>query len=96
MKCYSCKSSLDSVISKDQIVSRNDSCLKCGTEVRVCKNCFFYDTSLHNECRETQAERVVDKGKANFCDFFRIQDNTGDSPKKNSESEKDDFGKLFK
>lgn len=96
MKCYSCKSSLDSIISRDQIVSRSIACLKCGTDIRVCKNCLFYDAGLHNECRETQAERVVDKGKANFCDFFRIQDNTGNSPAKNSKIKKDDFGKFFK
>jgi hypothetical protein len=24
----------------------------------------------YNECREPQAERVVDKEKSNFCDFF--------------------------
>ena len=39
--------------------------------MRVCKNCAFYDTSAYNECHEIQAERVVDKERANFCDYFK-------------------------
>ena len=39
----------------------------------MCKNCEFYDTSAYNECKESQAERVVDKEKANFCDYFKYR-----------------------
>jgi hypothetical protein len=49
---------------------RQDSCRKCGKDTKVCKNCEFHDRSSNNECRETQADRVVDKEKANFCDYF--------------------------
>ena len=34
--------------------------------------CEFYDTSSYNECREPSAPRVVEKTKANFCDFFQL------------------------
>ncbi len=34
--------------------------------------CLFYDRTAYNECRESQAERVVDKEKANFCSYFKI------------------------
>ena len=49
---------------------RRDSCGHCGGDTRVCKNCKHYDVRYHNECRETQADRVVEKEKANFCDYF--------------------------
>ncbi len=50
---------------------RGDSCPKCGRDTKTCRGCSFYDASVHNECHETQAERVVDKERANFCDYFR-------------------------
>ncbi len=31
----------------------------------------FYDTSVAKHCRETVAEEVRDKIRANFCDYFR-------------------------
>lgn len=50
--------------------SRRDVCASCGSEVRVCLNCSFYSAGAANDCREPQAERVVDKERANFCEFF--------------------------
>jgi hypothetical protein len=35
--------------------------------------CKFYDPGSYNECREVSAERVVDKERANFCDFFILK-----------------------
>jgi hypothetical protein len=51
-------------------VGRNDTCAKCGMDLRCCKQCKFYDTHAYNECREVMAERVVDKERANFCEYF--------------------------
>ncbi len=33
--------------------------------------CEFYDTSKAKHCRETIADEVKDKERANFCDYFR-------------------------
>jgi len=52
---------------------RGDTCKKCGRDTRVCKACLFYDRNSNNECRETQADRVVDKERSNFCDYFKPQ-----------------------
>jgi hypothetical protein len=30
----------------------------------------FYDPHAYNECREVSAERIIDKERANFCDYF--------------------------
>ena len=33
--------------------------------------CEFYDTSVAKSCREPVAEEVIDKERANYCDYFR-------------------------
>ncbi|HDQ44922.1 MAG TPA: hypothetical protein ENN17_05400 [bacterium] len=51
-------------------VYRQETCARCGRPVHCCKNCRFYDTGAHQQCREPQAEWVNDKEAANFCDEF--------------------------
>lgn len=46
-------------------------CSKCKNDLHCCKNCCFYNESSYNECRESQADRVLDKQKSNYCDFFK-------------------------
>ena len=65
MNCWKCQKSLD-----ESDYGRQNRC-PCGWDTRVCKNCSFYDRSSYNECRETQADRVVEKEKSNFCDYFK-------------------------
>jgi len=67
VKCFSCGTMLSFV----DIISRRDECPKCGEDVRVCKNCQFYDPKVYNECREPNAEVVREKDRSNLCDFFR-------------------------
>ena len=63
---------------------RQDTCPGCGFDVRVCKNCTHYDPKSYNECHESNADRVVEKDKANFCDYFSPSDkkvtSTGPTP----------------
>ncbi len=66
-KCYKCGSDLSALPLP---ISRRESCPKCVADVHVCKNCKHYDPKVYNECREPQAERVVDKEQSNFCDYF--------------------------
>lgn len=74
--CFNCKNELT---LPDGPVGRGDSCPHCRSDVRVCFNCVHYDPKSYNDCRESQAERVVEKGKANFCDFFSFAGRFGDS-----------------
>jgi hypothetical protein len=39
----------------------------------VCKLCEFYSIAVAKHCRETIAEEVKDKQRANFCDYFKPQ-----------------------
>ena len=55
-------------------IGRREACPHCGHDLHCCRNCAFYDPAMHNQCREPQAERQVDKERANFCDYFRWRD----------------------
>ncbi len=39
--------------------------------------CRFFDQKAYNQCREPSAERIIDKEKANFCDYFSLGDSVG-------------------
>jgi hypothetical protein len=67
LKCFSCGKEISAALG----ISRRDECVFCHSDVHVCKNCQFYDSSVYNECRESQAEVVREKDRANFCDFFQ-------------------------
>ncbi|MBW1767748.1 MAG: hypothetical protein JRJ65_11955 [Deltaproteobacteria bacterium] len=69
MKCAFC----GDVINIEKNVRRQDTCPRCNRDLRCCKQCKFYEPSAYNECREVSAERIVDKGRANFCDYFLLK-----------------------
>ena len=66
MNCWKCGAAVD---TRERVGFR-DHCPRCDRALHVCLNCEFYDPAYNNQCRETMAERVVDKDRANFCDFF--------------------------
>lgn len=49
---------------------RETLCLGCGKATRVCRNCRHYAPGRPNACLEPMAEEVLDKERANFCEFF--------------------------
>ena len=49
-----------------------DVCERCRAYLHSCRQCDFYEPGAHNDCREPSAERVVEKERANFCDFFQL------------------------
>jgi len=64
--CYFCGKE----VAVEGKVFRRDECPHCRRDLHVCVQCRFYDPAAHNMCREPQAERVVEKEKANFCGYF--------------------------
>lgn len=50
---------------------RADTCKNCGRDTKTCKGCVHFDATANNQCHENQAERVVDKERSNFCDYFK-------------------------
>lgn len=69
-KCYHCKK--DIPVFGSFRVTRTEECPYCSRSMHCCKMCKFYDARVYNECLETNADRVVDKEKANFCDYFTL------------------------
>ncbi|MCB0344369.1 MAG: hypothetical protein KDD66_04605 [Bdellovibrionales bacterium] len=86
--CFQCGGSLDNIIAP---VARSETCPHCGSDVRVCKNCRHYDEKAYNECSEPQAERVLEKNRSNFCDYFSF---TGGSAAAGGTSKEDVMKQL--
>ncbi|RJR20099.1 MAG: hypothetical protein C4582_09670 [Desulfobacteraceae bacterium] len=57
-------------------IGRRDLCVHCGRDLRCCKQCKFYDSRAYNECREVMAERIIDKERANACEYFAPRGST--------------------
>ncbi len=73
MNCWKCGASLTA-----SDYGRQDSCAKCGVDTHACLNCVNHHRSYNNECIESQADRVVDKEKSNFCDWFKPRASAGE------------------
>jgi predicted RNA-binding Zn-ribbon protein involved in translation (DUF1610 family) len=84
-KCHTCGTAI-----VEESVSRRDECPGCGSDIRVCLNCTFYDESRANQCFEPQAERVKEKDRSNYCDYFRFKE---EGQKK---SPREDASRLWK
>ncbi len=70
LTCYKCNKPLSETFKV--MLGRRDSCPSCMTDIRCCRMCIHYDANSYNECRESSADRVQDKEKANFCDYFKL------------------------
>ncbi|MCX5826412.1 MAG: hypothetical protein NTV58_00190 [Deltaproteobacteria bacterium] len=68
--CFNCLNTLD-ISAK---VGRREICPFCGKDLHVCLNCRFYDPQSYNACHEPQAERVIDKDRSNFCEYFSFRE----------------------
>ncbi len=80
--CYKCKATLELAPGAD--VLRSEECNSCYTDLRCCKMCGFYDKNSYNECREPMADRITEKEKAGFCDFFKLSDGNNDESTSNN------------
>ena len=68
--CWKCGAAL---AEQPLPLSRLAECPACRTELHVCVMCRFYDTGVAKQCRETIAEEVKEKRRANFCDYFQAR-----------------------
>ncbi len=91
VECFHCAK----VLEFDSVIGRSEEC-SCGTDVRCCKNCRFYDEKSHQQCIESQADKVAEKDRGNFCGYFspaklaqaKLQATTGNlDPKSGLEGE---------
>jgi hypothetical protein len=89
--CHKCRKE----IAQDLFIGRQSQCPSCGADLHCCLNCSFYDEGSYNDCREPQAERVLDKSRSNFCDFFSFKQTKKPSVTVDSDA-KDNLEALFK
>ena len=75
VQCFHCQL----INTSESKIGFREECMKCRSDLHVCKNCEFYDKKSYNECREPSAEVVREKDRANLCDFFSARA-PGNSP----------------
>lgn len=89
-RCAGCGALIDG-ISLGHTVGRTATCDACHADLHACRQCAHYDENAYNACKENQAERVIDKERSNFCDYFSLASATG---AKNDTEREDALKKL--
>ncbi len=82
-------------------IARTDECPHCHQDLHCCRNCRFFDPGKSRQCRETQADYVKEKDRANFCDYFSPNrdvplDTRSIRPSSKPDDVRSAFDKLFK
>jgi hypothetical protein len=44
--------------------------MRCGADLKVCRNCVSYDPRVAEQCRDRRADLVGEKHLANYCEYF--------------------------
>ena len=70
--CWKCGADVSGL---PQPLGRRSECPECHAELHVCRMCRHYDTGKAKQCREPMAEEVLEKTRANFCDWLQIKAN---------------------
>lgn len=69
MQCWKCGATLKNLLLP---FSRYEECSTCNADLHACISCKHYAPGLSDACSEDRADFVLDKEKANFCDFFKV------------------------
>ena len=83
ISCYRCGESLEKLSLP---LSRRDECPACTVHVHVCRMCIYFDPTAVKQCREDDAEEVIDKVKVNFCEWFKPSANAFDPARASTEA----------
>ncbi|MCG8415791.1 MAG: hypothetical protein MI746_16370 [Pseudomonadales bacterium] len=69
MQCWKCGKELKHLLLP---FSRYEECNYCKADLHACVACKHYDPNVSDGCREDRADFILDKDKANFCDYFKV------------------------
>jgi hypothetical protein len=69
-ECHACGQAWDG--SPGSQPGRDETCVKCGSDMHVCLNCRLHDPSANRECTSISTEPVKNKEKRNFCEEFMM------------------------
>jgi DNA-directed RNA polymerase subunit RPC12/RpoP len=65
-RCARCGSNQD----QSAEVALDAVCADCGSDLRTCTNCSYFDSSAPNECRQPITLRIAGKSSRNTCEIF--------------------------
>jgi hypothetical protein len=94
MRCFSCDR--ETLPAAGERIGFADCCERCDADLHVCLNCRFHDPSAYNECRESSAERVRERDRANRCEYFSYGDREGGGRPPAREAAQSALDDLFK
>jgi hypothetical protein len=94
IKCFRCQKVL--ILDLKQSIGRRDSCPSCMADIHCCKMCIHWDVNSYNECRESMAERQVEKEKSNFCDYYKLSSSEKLDPNEEKRKQLEKAMALFK
>jgi len=88
-------------VTEQAPIGRSFKCQSCGKDLRSCKNCRFFLSGARGDCRESSAEPQFDKERANFCDWFSLDEKfrsktSGQGDKEKAQSARSALDNLFK
>lgn len=90
--CWKCGASVG---DEPLPLSRMAECRACRAQLHVCKMCSYYDTRVAKTCRETVAEEVNDKERANFCGYFQPRAEAHTSARNDTTRTRKELDALF-
>ena len=67
MQCWKCGMALKNLLIP---FSRYEECINCNADLHACIACKNFNLSVSNGCNEDRADLIVEKEKANFCEYF--------------------------
>ena len=67
MQCWKCGMELKNLLLP---FSRYEECINCNADLHACITCKNFNLSVSNGCNEERADLIVEKEKANFCEYF--------------------------
>ena len=94
MRCFACDAPIE--LASGENVGFRDSCDACGADLHACRNCTHHDPAAYNQCREPNAERVLDCERGNRCDHFRPGSARGGDASSAKVSARNTLDSLFK
>ena len=94
MGCFACSAVTE--LAAGERIGFRDTCSAFDADLHVCLNCVHYDPGAYNRCRESSAEWVSDRERANRCEYFVFGEPAEHSTSAESETARDALVGLFK
>jgi hypothetical protein len=94
MNCFACNATVE--LGPGDRIGFRDCCPSCDADLHTCRNCAHHDPSSYNECRESSAEWVSDRERANRCDYFTPGQREGGAASAQRSKALGDLESLFK